>query len=70
MMNMKTMLQDTLDMLHDTDLPRRIIAAESGLGLEWLHKLAQGRIPDPGIIRIQRLHDYLSSRKKRRRRVA
>lgn len=32
----------------------------------WLTKLAQGRIPDPGVNKIQALADYLRSTKQRR----
>lgn len=52
-------LDDTLKMLEVSRIPRRIIAEETGLGLDWLNKLAQGGIGDPGIRRITRLHDYL-----------
>lgn len=31
----------------------------------WLTKLAQGRIPDPGVNKIQALADYLRASKRR-----
>jgi hypothetical protein len=35
------------------------ICRATGLDYNWLTKLAQGRIADPGIRKIQRLHDHL-----------
>lgn len=57
---MSDLLKNTMDLLAAASEPRRVIASKSGVGYEWLAKLAQGRIPDPGITRIQKLHDYLS----------
>jgi hypothetical protein len=34
----------------------------SGLGYEWLKKLRAGKIPDPGVNNIQKLHDFLAQR--------
>lgn len=36
----------------------------------WLTKLAQGRIPDPGVNKIQALADYLRSLEEPKRRKA
>ena len=35
------------------------IAASTGLDFEWLSKMSQGRINDPGVQKVQKLHDYL-----------
>lgn len=59
-MSDKTLLDSTLDMLREHKRYRQI-AEDTGLGYEWLTKLAQGRIPDPGVKRIEALHAYLSS---------
>lgn len=37
-------------------------AAETGLGREWISKLARGLIPDPGVTKIETLHAYLKSK--------
>lgn len=34
------------------------VARETDLDYSWLTKLAQGRIPDPSVNKIQRLADY------------
>lgn len=63
MRGMKTLYDDTIALLKSTRLSRREIAAGAGLGFDWLNKLAQGHIEDPGIKRIQRLHDFLSRKR-------
>lgn len=39
----------------------QFIATRSGdkVQYEWLKKFASGEIPDPGVRRVQALHDYL-----------
>lgn len=36
------------------------ICRSTGLDYDWLTKLAQGRIADPGVLKIQRLASYFS----------
>ena len=38
------------------------IADGANVNREWVHKFAQGRIADPSVRRVQRVHDYLASR--------
>lgn len=52
------MLTETIEMLRRAKSRPRI-AEETGLGLQWMHKLAQGHIKDPGVTKIQRLYEYL-----------
>lgn len=40
----------------------RKTAEETGLGREWIAKLAHGAIGDPGVVKIQKLHAYLSDK--------
>lgn len=61
-MQQPPMLEKTLELLRNCDLPLVEIANMSGLGYEWLKKLKAGDIPDPGVNRIQKLHDFLASR--------
>jgi hypothetical protein len=58
-MEQPPLLQKTLELLRNCDLPLTEIATKSNLGVEWLKKLKAGSIPDPSVRRIQRLHDYL-----------
>lgn len=38
----------------------REIADGSGLGYDWLSKFANRAIPNPGVINVQTLHDFLA----------
>lgn len=40
----------------------RKIADETGLDYFWLSSVAQGRIEDPGVRKMQRLYDYLKGK--------
>lgn len=42
-------------------LSLRKISAGSGVNLHWLGKFVQGKFDDPGVKKIQKLHDYLIS---------
>jgi len=39
---------------------RKEIADATGLGFDWINKLAQGRIPDPGVNKIEKLLGFLN----------
>lgn len=41
----------------------RKISRETGLGYEWLSKVAQGAIKNPGVKQIEMLDHYFRSRK-------
>ena len=43
----------------------RRVAAEAKVGFDWLNKLAQGAIPNPGSQRIERLFAYYKRLEKR-----
>jgi len=57
------LLEQTLDMLANESRSREEIARDTGLGKEWLSKLSRGLITDPGVSKIERLHEYLKSNK-------
>ena len=61
-MDRKTLLEATKMRLAAQKLPLREVAAGSGVGYEWLAKFSQGRIGDPGVRKVQALHDFLASR--------
>jgi hypothetical protein len=63
-MGMKSLHQETKDLLKAAQgvVSRRVIAAEAGVGYEWLQKFSQNKIGDPGVILIERLHRYLKYR--------
>jgi hypothetical protein len=53
------LLSKTLQALSDRKGQWPAICRATGLDYDWLTKLAQGRITDPGVRKIQRLHDHL-----------
>ena len=57
---MSELLTETKALLAATKRRPREISAASGVGYDWLIKFARGVIRDPGITRVQRLHDFLS----------
>ena len=56
------LLPTTVRLLSESSERLEEIAASTGIGHEWLRKLKKGYIPNPGVIRVQALHDYLASR--------
>lgn len=59
---MPTLLDETVEKVRS--LPRWVtlsqVANESGVKLSWLSAFASGLIEDPGVKKVQALHDYLS----------
>ncbi len=49
-----------LERLHGERLTYQEIADGSDVDREWLAKLARGEIPEPGVNKVQRVHDFLS----------
>jgi hypothetical protein len=45
----------------------RKIAEEAGLGKDWIDKLSQGVIENPGALRLRTLYEYLKPRVPRKR---
>ena len=54
-----TLLQETRKLLKRDKRTLGEIAQGTGLGREWLSKLSQGRIPDPGVNKIEKLNAFL-----------
>ncbi len=58
--------QETLDLLLKDERPRDQIAYEAGVSPSWLFKFFKGRISNPGLLTVQKLHDYLSNGRSRK----
>lgn len=56
------LLERTLALLYATKEPLRSIAQGADVGHDWLKKLKGKQIENPSVNRIERLHEYLSSR--------
>ena len=61
-----TLYQETIELLKSDQRTLRSISDESGLGFEWLSKLKQEKIGDPGVVKIQKLNAFLKRGRKRR----
>jgi hypothetical protein len=55
----ESLLSETLALTKGTSIPVTKICNDLGLTTRWYYKLTSGQIKDPGVKRIQRLHDYL-----------
>jgi transcriptional regulator with XRE-family HTH domain len=67
-MKQKDLLTDTRQMLAQvygrgrSVLTAQEIATGAGVSRKWVEKLAQGAVTDPGVTRVQKLHDFLAGR--------
>lgn len=61
---MNDLFQATMSMLRATAVSPRQISDDTGLGYRWLMRLKGGEYSDPGVNKIQKLHDYLAQSKK------
>jgi hypothetical protein len=59
---MSTLLEKTLELARSSKVPVTQTCRAAKLTTRWYYKLLSGEIPDPGVRRIQRLHDYLALR--------
>lgn len=51
----------TIELLGNSNIPVSSIAESTGVGLRWLYDLKAGRFSDPGVNKIQRIHDFLNA---------
>lgn len=56
------LMEETIELLARDKGNWPVTAKDTGLGREWISKLSQGLIADPGINKIERLHHYLSQK--------
>jgi predicted transcriptional regulator len=61
---MSDLYETTLNMIRDSGIPITRLASEAKVGQRWLADLVNGRFSDPGVKKIQRLHDYLKQQQK------
>lgn len=57
-----TLLEQTYDLLDASDLTYPEIASGASVDVNWLSKFKQRAIGEPGVGKVQRLHDFLVSR--------
>jgi hypothetical protein len=56
------LLDETLDLISRAGLTTREMSEGAGLNYDWVAKVRCRSIPDPGVRRLQQLHDYLAAR--------
>lgn len=57
----ETLLERTYRLLNASRLTYREIAVGAGVDINWLSKFKQELIGEPGVSKVQNLHDFLSS---------
>jgi len=67
-MSTQPLLESTYRLLDKTDLKAREIATGAGVDLNWLYKLQQRAIGEPGVMKVQAVYDFLRSKKRARER--
>lgn len=55
-----SLLDATLTLLCRSELPLETIAHKIGVRYDWLVRVKSGRTPNPGVIRVQALYEFLS----------
>lgn len=46
-------------------IPARVVAERTGLGIQWLAKFRNDKIPDPGVLKVGRLLDFIEEMESR-----
>ena len=62
-MHESQLLTETAELLKSRRQSLREIAEHCEIGYHWLCKFQQGEIDDPGVRKIERLHNYLATHK-------
>lgn len=59
---MNDLYTNTLNLARELRLSPSIVSREAKVGLRWYHKFLNEDWKDPGVKRVQRLHDYLQGK--------
>ena len=60
------LLNAALKLARETDLAKTRICRATGLKRSWYNRFISGEIDDPGVKKVQRVHDYLKRRRPRK----
>jgi len=66
---MKTLLEETYDLLDSTPIPIKTVARHAGVGQRWLYKLYRREIENPGVVGVQQLNTFLKSTTNKRQKL-
>ena len=58
-----SLLEETLSLMAENRRPVAEVCADAGVSVRWWYELREGK-KDPGIRKVQRLHDVLQSKQK------
>ena len=58
----ESLLERTIRLTKESGIPLVQICRDTGLGRRWMHKLLAGQLTDPGVNKIERLHNYLTAK--------
>jgi predicted transcriptional regulator len=58
------LFETTMKQIRESGLSASQIARGANVGKRWMHDLVAGRFTDPGVKKIQKIHNYLSSLKQ------
>jgi len=64
-MKQMNLLLETRRLAIASTLTRDQIARGANVDRDWLNKVCQGRIASPGVVLVQRLHDFLAAESNR-----
>lgn len=53
------LLTKTIDLAKTSRVPVHMLCKEIGVSVRWYHKLIAGKFSDPGVCKIERLHNFL-----------
>jgi len=62
MVDMADLLTDTKRLLAETELAIDEIADGIGVSRRWIYMFQKDEIPNPGVVGVQKLHDFLAAR--------
>jgi predicted transcriptional regulator len=62
---MADLLAETRQLLNETEVPLDEIASSCDVSRRWLYMIGKGEIPNPGVVTVQKLHEFLTAAKSR-----
>jgi len=60
----KTLLQKTQELIQTTSVPTAEICRAADVSKRWFYRFKNGEFSDPGVNKIQAIHDFLSKSRR------
>lgn len=61
----KTLLDRTIDLIHESDFNVSRMCADLDISTRWYYRFMRGDFDDPGVKRIEKIHDYLLKQRRK-----